>query len=762
MNNTKKILTVVLIAALLASLIAPLTAIAQSTSPLFKVTIIAPGNANLLRRQWSQVFASNLQSLGIDAKVVYLGWQSVYDRVLTPLPEFVGKTYDQLGYDIEAMGWTPGLLPEPRQLFYGGDPAFFAPTGQNYYLWDNAQSNSLLDTFITSTSDTEKADVLSQWQKLYFDEVPASQILFEQSPAIVNPAIGNLYKPAAGEGWLYFNAQPYPQLLTRSDGKTQIVYCATSEITALNPPESNSWYDTIITVPIYGGLAMAWPSISGSVSDLEVPDLLTSWTHNAAGTEWTFNCRQGVTWHDGEPFTADDIVFSIWALMGGVPDSQFAGYYQSVYGDKCTFAYSNGTLATLGNGTREGIIAASADKTSVTLQLPILAMGKPYGYFEPYMLSFANNIIPMHIFENIPPVDWATSPFNTGQGEMTINGKTYYGPVGTGPYMWQQGSYDVTAQSVHLVRFDNYWNATALKNDGKFQIKDYYIRFIADKTAAIAALKNGEVDMLDPNYQMSADIPSIDSAWGKVIMLNGRGRQEFGYNMRHPIFGTGVDTPLGKSDPSRAAEAAKYVRTAFDYAVPRELIINNLLAGYGEPGVTPMLPTQPFYDNTVTARPFDLNQAKNYLQMAGYTPSAVVGKLTGTLTNPDNSVKNGTAVKLFVTNDNSTFPSGLTEVAQTTTDQNGFWSFDVNPTTPGTYYYYLQDTDTGDYKYIQSITVSPSGSPTPTSSASASPSPTQPPTSTDMTWVYVAIAVVVIIIIIAAVALLMRKKPKPA
>ena len=36
---------------------------------------------------------------------------------------------------------------------------------------------------------------------------------------------------------------------------------------------------------------------------------------------------------------------------------------------------------------------------------------------------------------------------------------------------------------------------------GLFQMKDYYIRFIADNTSALAALKNGEVDMLDYNYQ---------------------------------------------------------------------------------------------------------------------------------------------------------------------------------------------------------------------------------------------------------------------
>jgi ABC-type transport system substrate-binding protein len=297
-----------------------------------------------------------LQQLGIDAKVVYLGWTSVYDRALTPSAEFVGKTYDQNGYDVLALGWTPGLQAEPRQLYYGGDPGFFAPTGQNYYLWDNAKSNDLLDTFITSTSDSEKSDVLKQWQQLYFSEMPSSQIMYQQAPVVVNPVLGNLYTPktGAGEGWLYFNAQPYPQLITRSDGKTSLTYCSTGEIDSLNPPESNSWYDTIVTVPIFNGLAESWPTLNG-LGDLETPSLLSSWSHSIDGMTWTFNTRTGVTWHDGEPFTADDVVFSLWALMNGETGSQFTGYFQSVYGDKLTFTYSDGSSVTLGTGNRSTI-----------------------------------------------------------------------------------------------------------------------------------------------------------------------------------------------------------------------------------------------------------------------------------------------------------------------------------------------------------------------------------------------------------------------
>ena len=38
-----------------------------------------------------------------------------------------------------------------------------------------------------------------------------------------------------------------------------------------------------------------------------VPDLATGWSWNEDGTELTFQLRHGVKWHDGKPFTADDV-----------------------------------------------------------------------------------------------------------------------------------------------------------------------------------------------------------------------------------------------------------------------------------------------------------------------------------------------------------------------------------------------------------------------------------------------------------------------
>src|SRR6266436_9720381 len=47
-----------------------------------------------------------------------------------------------------------------------------------------------------------------------------------------------------------------------------------------------------------------------------VPDLATGWSWNEEGTELTFPLRQGVKWHDGKPFTAQDVKCT-WDLLTG-------------------------------------------------------------------------------------------------------------------------------------------------------------------------------------------------------------------------------------------------------------------------------------------------------------------------------------------------------------------------------------------------------------------------------------------------------------
>src|ERR1700738_5192405 len=47
-----------------------------------------------------------------------------------------------------------------------------------------------------------------------------------------------------------------------------------------------------------------------------IPELATSWSSNEEGTELTFPLRQGLKWHDGKPFTAQDVKCT-WDLLSG-------------------------------------------------------------------------------------------------------------------------------------------------------------------------------------------------------------------------------------------------------------------------------------------------------------------------------------------------------------------------------------------------------------------------------------------------------------
>ena len=50
-----------------------------------------------------------------------------------------------------------------------------------------------------------------------------------------------------------------------------------------------------------------------------LPMLATAWKISPNGLEYTFTLREGVTWHDGKPFTSDDVAFSIKRLKAGHP-----------------------------------------------------------------------------------------------------------------------------------------------------------------------------------------------------------------------------------------------------------------------------------------------------------------------------------------------------------------------------------------------------------------------------------------------------------
>ena len=89
-----------------------------------------------------------------------------------------------------------------------------------------------------------------------------------------------------------------------------------------NPPSASIHEEaTISTVmpfmSVYNNLVVFDPDSRQNRPDRIVPDLATAWTWSADGTILTFKLREGVTWHDGKPFTSADVKCTFDMLTGG-------------------------------------------------------------------------------------------------------------------------------------------------------------------------------------------------------------------------------------------------------------------------------------------------------------------------------------------------------------------------------------------------------------------------------------------------------------
>ena len=271
-------------------------------------------------------------------------------------------------------------------------------------------------------------------------------------------------------------------------------------------------------------------------------------------------------------------------------------------------------------------------------------MPTAYILTDPMITAFG--ALPMHIYEKVKASSWATSflsGFTGSSGGLSNNRVTItydkaryggngsyawvYGPIGDGAYMYR--GYDPVSQTATLTKWSGYWNATGLQGMGQFTATTIHVQSIVAKDAAIAAFGNKQVNFLDTNYTFNpADIAALQKLGATVVKVAdpANGWQEMPLNDNAPVWGTGAGTPAGSAPGATAATqaaAARNVRKALSYLVPRQQIINNLLGGLGVAGITQYYPTAGVLKagdiyNGITADPYDPTLAASYLAAAGY------------------------------------------------------------------------------------------------------------------------------------------------
>jgi len=176
---------------------------------------------------------------------------------------------------------------------------------------------------------------------------------------------------------------------------------------------------------------------------LPIPDLAESWGTSLDGTTYNFSIRQNAIWHDGEPVSSDDVLFTIDMIRNG--GSIFPSDIVSLWQD---------------------IEVSKLNSNTIQFILP-----EPYAPFLDY-LTFG--ILPQHLLANVAPADLPNVDFNLK-------------PVGSGPYKFDSLIVENgKIAGVVLTVFSNYYEQSPF-------IEQVVFRYYETAEQALTAYDEGEV-----------------------------------------------------------------------------------------------------------------------------------------------------------------------------------------------------------------------------------------------------------------------------
>ena len=332
-------------------------------------------------------------------------------------------------------------------------------------------------------------------------------------------------------------------------------WAAQNDILTLDPHAQDHTTSNAIGTHIYEGLTRLGQNYRPE------PSLATKWTY-LSQTQVRFDLRRGVKFHDGSPFTADDVVFS----FGRITQPQ-------------------GTKQTYVSGIKE--VKKIDDYTvDFILEAP-----------TPMLLQ---NIISFPIMNKA----WATKNNTTSTQDYKAKEENFASrnANGTGPYKlvsWQPD------QAVKLTINKDWWD----KNAGNVTELSYLP--IKSAPTRVAALLSGDVDIV-------TDLPPQDffklKEDGKVKLLEGAEIRTIFF-----VMDEGSEELRDSNVKGRNPFKDRRVREALNLALDREAIKRSIMRGLSVPAALMVPPGVNGYDAALDApiKP-DLDKARKLLAEAGY------------------------------------------------------------------------------------------------------------------------------------------------
>ena len=221
-----------------------------------------------------------------------------------------------------------------------------------------------------------------------------------------------------------------------------------------NPPSASIHEEATIStampfMAVFNNLVLFDPNSEQNRPDRIVPDLATSWTWEDGGKRLVFKLREGVRWHDGKPFTSEDVKCT-WDVVTGRVDGKMRK------NPRKTWWWNIKEITT--NGPTEVTFQLENPQPSLLVMLA--------GGFSP--------IYPCHV---------------SGPQMRTA-------PIGTGPFKFAQFKQN---EGIKLVRNPDYWKPGVPYLDGI----EYTI--IANRSTAILSFVSGKFDMTFP-YEITVPL----------------------------------------------------------------------------------------------------------------------------------------------------------------------------------------------------------------------------------------------------------------
>lgn len=309
-------------------------------------------------------------------------------------------------------------------------------------------------------------------------------------------------------------------------------------------------------------------------------ELATSWQASPDGKTLICELRRDVQFSDGNPFTADDVLFTFQLLNDPAINSPSA--------DPFDF-----------NGQR--VKAEKLDDHKVRFVFPT-----PFAAAE--RLFDGVPILPQHVLE---------SAYREGKFAQTWTLSTLAAQiVGLGPFKLKEY---VAGQRVVLVRNDHYWKTDASGKRLPY-LDELVFSIDPDRNTQLLKFQQGETDLLSP---VSADDLSA------LVPLEQQGRikiTDLGPSLIREILWFNLnDDPPPKGakpfvEPIRLGwfKDARF-RQAVSFAIDREAIVNLVFAGKASPQYGFLSPGDKLWFNAeVKKYPYELNRAKSLLAAAGF------------------------------------------------------------------------------------------------------------------------------------------------